>query len=118
MEMIGTRVLLSPNSRRSSPRRSTTKPKVMVARPVRIHARNVRSFAKWSVTFLLVLCRLGILPISSLTNYIFLLIHLSLRLCGVVGQVLTHQYKCRPDAIGRKGIRHHLGNTLSRSPTG
>src|ERR1700730_13970796 len=43
MEMTGTRVALSSNSRRSSPKRSTTKPKAMVARPVRIHARKVRS---------------------------------------------------------------------------
>ena len=38
--------LLKPSSRNSRPKRSTTKPKAIVASPVRIHARNVRSFAR------------------------------------------------------------------------
>ena len=43
---VSLNAFLKPSSRKSSPKRSTTKPKVIVARPVRIQARNVRSFAR------------------------------------------------------------------------
>ena len=36
------------SSRRNHPKRATTKPKPIMAMPVRIHASSVRSAAKWT----------------------------------------------------------------------